>query len=134
MFYEKCKTGLIEQRNNFNHSIKQCFHSFQFLKKNNHQETEISTLNVLKNGIYLLTMIILILFFLPFSVYILIDLFHEEESAFKINKNIVLPASNLQIDTGLHLNTKNSPSNFIIHEDSFNSSNFLNDALDENQF
>ena len=30
MFYEKCKTGLTEQRNNLNHSLKKCFKSFQF--------------------------------------------------------------------------------------------------------
>jgi Leucine-rich repeat (LRR) protein len=136
MFYEKCKNNLIAWRNDFNHSFKKCFNNFQFLEheKNNNKETENSTLNVLKNGIYLLTMIILILFFLPFSVFIITDLFYEVETSFKINKNLVLPESNLHIKNELYLDIKNPPSNCMLHEDSLKSSDLLNDALDDNQF
>jgi Leucine-rich repeat (LRR) protein len=87
MFYEKCKRALIEQENNFNHSLKKCFNSFHFLKheKNNDKETEKSILYVLSDGFYLVTMFVLIGFLFPFFVYIYLDLFYETKALFERN-------------------------------------------------
>ena len=68
------------QRNNFNHSLKKCFHNFQFIghEKESVKETkDKSIVDVLSDGIYLLTMFVLIVFLLPFFVYIYLNLFHE---------------------------------------------------------
>ena len=93
MFYEKCKTGLIAQRNNFNHSLKKCIDNFQFLEheKNNDQETEEnSILYILSDGFYLVTMFVLIIFLFPFFVYIYLNLFYEKRLSLKIMKHFPL--------------------------------------------
>jgi len=74
MFYEKCKTVLIAQRNNFNHSLKKCFHNFQFIgyeKEPNIEKSKKSILLVLENGIYLCTMFLLFISFTPIVIIVI---------------------------------------------------------------
>jgi hypothetical protein len=98
MFYEKCKTVLIAQRNNFNHSLKKCFKSFQFIgyEKNNGKESkERSIVDVLSDGTYLLTMFGLILFLFPFFVVVYFNIFNEKNTLIKsIHTN--LPENELE--------------------------------------
>jgi len=82
IFYEKCKTGLTEQRNNFNHSFKKCFKSFQFIGYEKESFKEISNnliLDVLSNGLYLVTMLVLIMYLFPFFLYIYLNLLNEKK-------------------------------------------------------
>jgi hypothetical protein len=90
MFYEKCKTGLIEQRNNFNHSLKKCFYDFQFPEygKSNDKETGKSISAVLSDGVYLVTMFVLIMFLFPFFVYIYLNLFYEKKTVIENNEKL----------------------------------------------
>jgi len=93
MFYEKCKTGLIAQRNNFNHSLRKCFHNFQFkgYEKESVKETKDKSIaDVLSDGIYLLTMFFLIIYLFPFFVYVYLNLFHEKKT-FTENNDIFSP-------------------------------------------
>jgi hypothetical protein len=91
MFYEKCKTGLIAQRNNFNHSLKKCFHNFQFIgyEKGSVKETKDKSIaDVLSDGIYLLTMFFLIVFFV-----IKLLTFQKNVDKFCFLKNLYIFAS-----------------------------------------
>jgi hypothetical protein len=78
IFYEKCKTVLIDQTNSSNHSYQKCFENFKFIE---HQwslelENQISSVRVLSDVFYLITMVILILFFVPFVVVIYLNCFY----------------------------------------------------------
>ncbi len=77
MFYEKCKTGLTEQRNNLNHSLKKCFKSFQFYeyeKTIEKGESENSLLRVFKSVIYLLSMTLINISFLPIFIIVYFEI------------------------------------------------------------
>ncbi len=82
---------LTEEENNFKHSLKKCFDNFQFLEheKNNDKETkEKSIFDVLSDGIYLLTMFVLIVFLFPFFVYIYLNLFYEKKTVIENNEKL----------------------------------------------
>ena len=117
MFYEKCKTSLTEEENNFKHSLKKCFDNFQFLEheKNNDKETkEKSIFDVLSDGIYLLTMFVLIAFLFPFFVYIYLNLFYEKKTVIENNE----PEEDLQ---EIHLIPVMSPDKTADVDNSFES-------------
>ena len=83
IFYEKCKTGLTVQENNFNHSLKICFDNFQFIgyeKESDKETKDKSIANILSDGIYLLTMFVLIMYLFPFFVYVYLNIFHEKNT------------------------------------------------------
>ncbi len=91
MFYEKCKTSLISQENNFNHSLKKCFISLRFLDdfKSNGQETEENSIfYVLSDGIFLSIMFVLIMFLFPFFVYIYLNLFYGKKPTVENNESL----------------------------------------------
>ncbi len=159
IFFEKCTYKIMEKKNNFNHSLKSCFQNLQFIDKNDDKETENLKLNVFNDGLYLLTMALLILFLLPFFVYVYLNLFYEPKIAFKIDDTFVLTESNLQSENNLkdrnspmngsslsnvitetnlssdksfHLIDINPPGKYMIYEESFNCSNYLKGTTDEN--
>jgi hypothetical protein len=99
MFYEKCKTDLISLRNNFNHSLKKCFNDFQFLEheKNNYKEKEKSIFDVFSDGVYLVTMFVLIAFLFPFFIFLYLNLFNEKKTPME-NEEKYFPQNEPEVD------------------------------------
>ena len=68
-FYEKCKKNLIQTKNNFNHSLRKCFNNFQIIDIGNSDENEVKQkeliIKILSNGVFILTLILLLLLFVP---------------------------------------------------------------------
>jgi hypothetical protein len=127
IFYEKCKAVLIDQKNNFNHSYQKCFSHFRFMDSVNSTEFEIrnSIVRVFSNGIYLMTMLILILFFLPFVFVIYLSLFTVKSKIIENNKAIPLEVFSKSAENIELLHDKTSESNELLDKEVISKRSFM---------
>ena len=80
LFYQICQKNLIDNQNIFNRSYKKCFKNFEFFDYESIDEKEVkknSIVQVLFGGMYLGTMVGLLLFFLPFVISICLNIFNS---------------------------------------------------------
>jgi hypothetical protein len=103
--------------------LKKCFNSFKLVdyQKNNGKETVKSVLNVLSDGIYLLTMFALIMFLLPFFVYVYLNLFYKKNNVIE-NMGTFPPQNEPEEDLQeIHLIALISPNKTASVDNSFES-------------